>query len=1088
MNDELARQLLSASPDALWLIGLDGSTLYGNDRLAELLGRAVEELTAESVFDVTDEQGRIDLARHFADMNAHHPGGQNDEVYTVRPDGSRVWSLVSWTPTYDDDGTLIGYLHRLTEYTERRELRDRLSQREAELQSAQTIARLGNWTWDVVNDVVTWSPELFRIYGVAEDEFEATYEWFMSHTHPDERSTVAAVIKTCLREGRDYEYEGRAITAHGEERWIRARGVADLDEQGNLKRLHGTCQDISDLHSVALDATEARRRLRLLSSIAEAANRSDTLEAALGRAGHALHSIDEWHTRTVWSRSDHEELPVLLHDLTGESRDVPEPSLIADLSAWATGEVTTEPVSRTGGTRVWLPVRLGRRTVRLIELEGAVARVDEPTRSLLVQVAMTLGRVAEREQAAVELASARDDAITASAHKSAFLATMSHEIRTPMNGVIGLNDLLLRTDLDAHQRRLAEGLRGAGQTLLALLNDILDLSKIESGAVELEHAPFQVAHLLDQIATISSPPAQEKRLEFVLTCDPAVPHTVVGDRVRLGQVLTNLVSNAVKFTDQGEVVVELSLDERSQPGHLLLRGEVRDTGMGIGADAAELFEAFTQADRSTTRSHGGTGLGLTISRRLVHDMGGSIGADERPGGGSIFWFVVPLESAPPDARVPPLPPLPSRRLLVVDDNPRAVAALESQLHAWGLLVTATGSAHEALTALLDAAGTEAAFDLAFIDLHMPGTDGLTLGRSVRDHDGLSELSLVLLSDDPSISPEDVLEAGFCCTVDKPVRSAELHAAIAAADTSGAGRPVAVGSVHDGGRAQEALHLSVLVVEDNPVNQLVAQGLLESLGCVSSVAANGEEAVVALAPGHAFDLVLMDCRMPRMDGYAATAQIRAQEQGDRIPIIAMTASALAGERDRCLAVGMDDFLTKPVDPATLTRVVTRWSSIDRRGGAPPSEPVTPDAAGPGVASPQPTAVPPQLSAQPVTPVEAGPVLDPDRVAMLGELVRDGVNFFERTRLSFLTRIDDLLDRLRTARDKGDLNQVSAVAHQLKGSALNLGLTRVGAAAARVESDAAAHDLTATITATESLEVAVTEAVAALADVSAENWAP
>lgn len=1078
MDDELTRRLLSASPDALWLIGLDGTTLYGNDRLAELLGREVGQLTAESLFEITDEQGHLDVAQHLADMNAHHPGAQNDEVYVVRPDGSRVWSLVSWSPVHDDDGALVGYLHRLTEYTERRELLDRLSQRETELESAQAIARLGNWSWDIANDEITWSPAIYQIYGLPEDEVAGSYEWFMALTHPDEQAVVAAMVEASLREGRGYEYEGRVVTPQGEERWVKARCVVDLDERGAPRRLRGTLQDITDLHRSALDATEARRRLRLLSSVAEAANRSDTLEAALGRAGRALHSFDGWQARTVWSRPSPDGPPFLLHDLARDGRPANPPSIVAALRCWSTGEVVTEPARTPGSSLVWLPLRLAGRTILLIELEGNVSHVDEPIRTLLIQVAMTLGQVAEREQAALQLAAARDDAMAASAHKSAFLATMSHEIRTPMNGVIGLNGLLLRTVLDAHQRRLAEGLRGAGLTLLALLTDILDLSKIESGAVELENAPFQVADLLDQIATISSPPAQEKRLEFVLTCDPAVPNTLLGDRVRLGQVLTNLASNAVKFTDQGEVVVELSLDDRSQPGHLLLRGEVRDTGIGIGADAAQLFEAFTQADRSTTRSHGGTGLGLTISRRLVRDMGGSIGADERPGGGSVFWFVVPVDPASEELQGPPLPPLPPHRVLVVDDNPSASAALVGQLAAWGLQVTAVGSADEAVHALLDASGTPAGFDLAFIDLHMPEADGLTLARSIRSRTGLEELTMALLSDDPSIGLGTVLEAGFCCMIDKPVRSSELHRTVAAVDDCVGGSLVATGSGHACGSTQQPLHLNVLVVEDNPVNQLVAQGLLEGLGCISSVAANGEEAVAALAPGHVFDLVLMDCRMPRMDGYVATAQIRAQEQGDRIPIIAMTASALAGERDRCLAAGMDDFLTKPVDPAALTRVVTSWSGVERRDDAAPSGTARPEA--------DEISVHPGLSRQPTSAL--GPILDPERVDMLSELVRDGVNFFERTRLSFLTRIDDVLAQLRVARDEEDLQQVSTVAHQLKGSALNLGLARAGAAAARVEAHAEAHDLTATISSIESLESAVTEAVEALAEVSAGDWAP
>uniref|UniRef100_UPI002B272F66 response regulator n=1 Tax=Nocardioides sp. TaxID=35761 RepID=UPI002B272F66 len=1038
MDDALAGRLLLASPDALWLIGLDGSTLYGNDRLEALLGRDPAGLTSDNVFDVTDDQGRLDLARHFEAMRAGHPGGQNDEVFIVRPDGTRVWTLVSWTPYLDESGTVVGYLHRLTEHTERRELLDRLSERETELESAQSIAHLGSWTWDLVTGHISWSNELYRIYGASEGDVALSYEWVFERTHPDERAWVQDMVACAVCDGTDFSYEGRILTAQDEMRWVRAGGRVEVDDEGVPLRLNGTCQDITDLRLAALDAAEARRRLGLLSSIAEAANRSDTLDDALGRAQHALHDFDEWAARTVWGRATGDGAPILLHDVSADGRPAPGPHHVAALDAWRNGELISETGHSPGTTRVWLPLLLDGRTAFLIELEGSVAQLDDPVRDLLEQVAMTLARGAEREQAAVQLASARDEAMAASAHKSAFLATMSHEIRTPMNGVIGLNDLLLRTDLDGHQRRLAEGLRGAGSTLLALLTDILDLSKIEAGAVELEHAPFEIAPLLDQVATIISPPAQEKRLELVLSCDPAVPATLLGDRVRLGQVLTNLASNAVKFTDQGEVVVEFSLDPQSRPERLLLRGEVRDTGIGIGSDAAALFEAFTQADRSTTRRHGGTGLGLAISRRLVRDMGGSIGADERAGGGSTFWFVVPVEPAPDADQTPALSALAPREVLVVDDNATSAATLRSQLTDWGLTVTVVASGDAALHVLRERTGTPSAFDLVLVDLYMPDVDGLTLGRSLTSTRDLEELSVILLSDDPSVTLDQARAAGFCCIVDKPVRATELHDAVLVASRCADDAPVPEGPARGSARTYVQLDLNVLVVEDNLVNQLVAQGLLEGLGCRSTIAANGEEAVTALAPGHAYDLVRMDCRMPRMDGYDATEVIRSREEGARVPIVAMTASALAGERERCLGVGMDDFLSKPVDPNDLARVVGFWATTVATTGATTAATTGATASR---ARPEQAETPWPLAHQ-----DPGPDLDPERVEMLRELVRDGVSFFERTRTSFLARVEETLAALRSSRDDDDLVAMAAVAHQLKGSALNLGLTRVGLRAA------------------------------------------
>jgi PAS domain S-box-containing protein len=1085
MDDLVERHLLRATPDALWLLALDGSTLYGNDRLSALLGRPVDTLTAASIFDVTDDQGRQDLARHLAAMRSHHPGADNEEVLILRPDGSQVWTLVSWAPCLDDDGTLVGYLHRLTENTQRRALLDRLSRRESELEAAQAIAHLGSWSWDVVDGRVTWSTELYRIYGLDPSEHVASYEAFLTQAHPADRGALRVAIEQAVLEGEPFEHEGRVVTPAGQVRWVRSRGVVDRDRKGVVIRLHGTCQDVTDLQRAADDATQARRRLRLISSIAEAANRSDDLDVALGRAWAALESVEEWRSLAVWGRPDDPTgPPELLHDLTSPDRHLASPEAVAAVASWTTGRVSIGDSEEPGNRAVWLPVRLAGTTVRLIQLEGAVTEVDDAVLELLDQVSTTLSRVAEREQAAVELAAARDAAMAASAHKSAFLATMSHEIRTPMNGVIGLNDLLLRTDLDPHQRRLAEGLRGAGLTLLSLLNDILDLSKIEAGAVELEHTPFEVAQVLEQTATVVSPPAQEKQLELVFGCDPALPPTLVGDRVRLGQVLTNLASNAVKFTEQGEVVVELLLEPGTdvETGRVQLRGEVRDTGIGIGADAADLFEAFTQADLSTTRSHGGTGLGLAISRRLVHDMGGSIGADELPGGGSVFWFVVPLEVAPVGVGAPPRPALPAARVLVVDDNPRAARALTGHLVGWGLDVRHASTAGEALRVLLEAAGTEGAFDLALVDLHMPGSDGLALARAVTRRDGLAALPMVLLSDDPSTRLEDVAALGFGAVVDKPLRVSELHDTLLRMLRADQSRAAAGAPPRSDDEPQDRLALHVLVVEDNPVNQLVAQGLLERLGCTSAVAANGEEAVVALEPGHAYDLVLMDCRMPRMDGYTATARVRAREEGTgtRVPIVAMTASALEGERDRCLAAGMDDFMTKPVDTASLTRLVKHWGTVAG---------VTGDAAVDlSVDLSVDLAVDLVPGATRAVADGAVPVLDPERVQMLGELVRDGVSFFERTRASFLGRVDATVDSLRDARDRGDLPEVCSVAHALKGSALNLGLTRAGTSAALVERLAAAGDAAGAATAIASLELTLAEGVDALLATEAVELSP
>ncbi|MDP3890398.1 PAS domain-containing hybrid sensor histidine kinase/response regulator [Nocardioides sp.] len=551
-------------------------------------------------------------------------------------------------------------------------------------------------------------------------------------------------------------------------------------------------------------------------------------------------------------------------------------------------------------------------SVRMVNL------LDDP---VVEGVIISLADVSVRKQVEVELAQARDAALEGSRAKSAFLATMSHEIRTPMNGVIGLTGLLLTTELDDRQRQYAEGVRGAGEALLTLINDILDFSKVEAGKLELESLDFNLVQVLEEAAELVAEPARAKNLELLAYCSPELPTNLRGDPSRIRQVLLNLASNAVKFTTAGEVVVRAQLDDKTD-GSVVVRFEVTDTGVGIpDADQQRLFEPFSQADSSTTRKYGGTGLGLAICGQLVGAMGGELGVESQSGAGSTFWFTLPLELAH-DSSVLPSPPsggLSGLRVLVVDDNQTNRLILTDQLGAWAMLPEAVEDGETALRRLADTRHDDPPFALVVLDLCMPGMDGLELARRISDSPG-PHPAMVVLTSGEDVSAEDAARVGISGRLTKPVHLSRLAAALEqAVSTHRRHEPdtTQASDLRPGGRGH------ILVVEDSFTNQLVAIGILENLGYSTEVAANGLEALAAMARTD-FGAVLMDCQMPEMDGYEATAELRRREGDTRhTPVIAMTASATADDRERCLAVGMDDFVPKPVHPGDLVIALNRW---------------------------------------------------------------------------------------------------------------------------------------------------------------------
>jgi PAS domain S-box-containing protein len=693
--------------------------------------------------------------------------------------------------------------------------------------------------------------------------------------------------------------------------------------------------------------------------------------------------------------------------------------------------------SAAGTYRAEHRVRAPDDTWRWIQSHGKV--VERNAIGEAVRMTGTSADITERKHAEEELRAAKDAAEAANRTKSQFLANMSHEIRTPMNGILGMTELLLDTPLAESQRHLAKTVQRSGEHLLEIINDILDFSKIEAGKVDLEHVAFSLRENVEDVVALFAERAQTKGLELACFLHDRVPDELCGDPVRIRQILANLLSNAIKFTDEGEVVVTAAVS-REAGDALEVRFQVRDTGMGIPADALErIFEAFSQADGSTTRRFGGTGLGLSIVKQLVEMMGGEIGVTSEPGQGSTFWFTVPLqrqESAgtePSDRRGS----LSGLSALVVEDNATNREILAQQLGLLGLTITLSPNAASALQLLRE--GTQR-FDLAILDMHMPGMNGVDLAEAIRselaEH---TEMKLVVLSSVGSAIPvADLTRLKIGAWLKKPVRQLELAHCIATVMGVRLDATHLLADAHLPAIAAFSAH--VLLVEDNQVNQMVAQRMLEGLGCTVGLAGNGLEALEKLGRER-FDLVLMDCQMPEMDGYTASTELRRREKEAsvaHVPVVALTANALAGDRERCLAAGMDDYISKPFRRDALAAVLARWSSAPAEHSEDPH-------------TEEQTMVPDTESAVPAA-------IDQRALDGIRSLANDTApDLLDQVIRLYLGSAAELLVQLRAGLQANNEDAVRVAAHTLKSSSANLGATALADMCKQLEHAARAGTL-------------------------------
>jgi signal transduction histidine kinase/CheY-like chemotaxis protein/HPt (histidine-containing phosphotransfer) domain-containing protein len=566
-----------------------------------------------------------------------------------------------------------------------------------------------------------------------------------------------------------------------------------------------------------------------------------------------------------------------------------------------------------------------RMLTQIEERDGALKRAhDELEVRVDQRTAELQEEVAERRRTQMELEKARDLAESATRAKSEFLANMSHEIRTPMNAVVGMTGLLLNTSLTPEQQEYVDTIKTGGDTLLTIINDILDFSKIESGKLELENRPFSLSDCVEKALDLLAPGAAEKGLNLAYLIEDETPEALRGDASRLGQILVNLLSNAVKFTSRGEIVVSVKAQRLAEARHEL-HFAVRDTGIGIPRDRMDrLFHSFSQVDASTTRRYGGTGLGLAISKRLAELMGGRMWVESEVGRGTTFYFTIVGEAAPSQAQ-PYLrgasERLTGKRLLVADDNATNRRILTLQAESWGMLPNAVASAADAL----DLIRQGEVFDLAILDLQMPDTDGVALAAAIRHHPGCESMPLVMLTSVGwrNVDSEAVQLAAI---LTKPIKPSQLYEALTAA--LGSPQTAAASPIHrpsNDARMGEEMPLRILLAEDNVVNQKVASRILQLFGYSADLATNGLEVLEALER-RSYDVVFMDVQMPDMDGLEASRRIcQRWPEAERPRIVAMTANAMQGDRDLCLAAGMDDYIAKPVEVRSLRAALERAAS-------------------------------------------------------------------------------------------------------------------------------------------------------------------
>ena len=933
----LFETLLGHLPDVIYFKDTHGCFTRVSKSLAERFNAASpEECLGKSDATYFPANYADKTAQEEAEVMRTEQAMIEREEYPHWPNGTETVVLSNKLPLRNRQGEIIGTCGISHDVTSIKQAERKAEDLRERLAIATVGAGIGVWDWDIPNNNLIWDEQMYRIFNVLPDQFGGAFEAWEATVHPEDRKRATAEVLGVVRNKTDLDTTFRIVWADQSVHYIKARGVVKRNADGKPVRLIGLNWDITVQEELAAELTDFRKTLdQTLDSVFIID--PETLQFTYVNDGACR--------QTGYSREELLQMGPcdLKSDLTPEKWQERVAPLIAD----------EEPVLRfesiyetSSGKPFPVDVSLqylsadGHRAQYVSVVRDATdrKRAEEELRCYAQEVTESRDRIEQQavqlRQRAEELSLARVSADNANRAKSEFLANMSHEIRTPMNGVLGMTRLTLNTELTTQQREYLEMSHRSAETLLDILNDILDFSKIEAGKFTLELVPFQPTEWVENVVKDSSLRANAKQLE--LTCDIGVnvPQAVVGDPGRLRQVLLNLVSNAIKFTEQGEVAVSVRRIDGNEE-YVDLEFAVRDTGMGIRQDRLErIFEAFEQADTSITRTHGGTGLGLTISARLVSLMGGPLKVKSVVGEGSTFSFRARFpvsDQTLPQLRTQSLPEMRGLRVLVVDDNDTNRRILQDMLIHWDMRPTCVDSGFKAVEAMREATREGTPFALVLLDAMMPEMDGFTVAaelRATRDYDGST--IMMLSSGDSQGDIARCLAVGVQKYMTKPVVSSVLFNAIIeavdktnqAANSNTTKTPLPEAVSESSADSTPAIgRLRILLAEDNLINQMVTLGVVEAAGHQVIVVNNGQEAVDRLE-NESFDVILMDVQMPVMDGFQATTAIRTRERGtgQRTPIIALTAHAMKGDQERCQGAGMDDYVSKPIQPEALLQAI------------------------------------------------------------------------------------------------------------------------------------------------------------------------